>query len=428
MITRGWLLALLTATAAVGAAACGNAVGGGEPTATPTPVVSPSGTPTPSPTATPHGPIWLDKINSKDGTPSFTLGKCVGFTIVSDVSALDAGSTVTFGGKTVAGRWLDPYHIRVGSPATEDTCVWTDPLNDTPGTWDVVIHSAGVDYTIAGAVKMDPPLIFDAGNVDHTRVWSQDLILDPGANEFEAPYDVDLYRVRFSTAYNAYDHADFFPTSADALVPQMELWDPLHPATLLGRGGRALIFPKGGSMLIIVRDVDGQGHPGATYDVSFVGDELRSTTPSDNCYSLPDLTPAGYHTSYDALTPNFDPQGACTDGIYGTPVYAPGSDAAWKVTVPAHQELRLSGYDDHIDNVFYMLGFDQMTTDTNGCPVRPTHCVAAASHFGGGNTDMMTYDNVSDADESFIVISDSATVMTSGVGSFLINMELFPLK
>jgi hypothetical protein len=39
----------------------------------------------------------------------------------------------------------------------------------------------------------------------------------------------------------------------------------------------------------------------------------------------------------------------------------------------------------------------------------------------------MVYDNVSDADQQFLLVSDSATVMTNNVGSFLINVESFPL-
>jgi len=134
-----------------------------------------------------------------------------------------------------------------------------------------------------------------------------------------------------------------------------------------------------------------------------------------------------YYANYDTLTDNFNPDMAegCRDSIYKNGIRSPGNDGVWRVTVPAGKTLRVTTYDDKIDNVTFLLPVPAMLSGTSGCPRRINTCVAAAGRFGGGNTDAMIYKNITTADQEFFLIHDSATVMTASVGSFLMNVEVF---
>lgn len=354
-----------------------------------------------------------------------SLGRCIGFTVVAAQDGVEfgAGTSVELGplGR-VPATTLDSRHVRVADPETNGACFFT-PLFVKTGAWDATVSSAGHTWTIRSAVRMDPAVVVDIGEVDHQHV----LVPATGAVEgtsgafvFEHPWDADVYRARFSEAYHVYAHADFF--SADAsVVPEMLFWEPAHPETNVARGGFAVVFPQGGEDYFVVRDRHGAGNPGAHYRLAFTGDELGTTDVGDECMNAPPIPARGFHVDYDALHADLDPDGACVDSVYGDPIRAPGKDAVWTVTIPRGQQLRVSTYDDHIDNVTYLLPLGE------GCPARPTSCVAAADHFGGGNTNTLIWNNTSAADETFFLVHDSATVMDADVGTFMVNVELFDL-
>jgi hypothetical protein len=369
------------------------------------------------------GPLAVTALTTPDGLPRISLGSCVGFTIVGNGVVFAPDATVTLGPMdAVPVRFVDETHLRVGSDETGGTCVWT-PIFADPGAWTLTVTSAGASNALDGAIFAEPPVIHDAGAVDHSHVWSDALGNGDGANELERPYDVDLYRVAFSESYHVYDHVDFFSTGTNGtLVPQMEIWDPAEPAADLGRGGESVVFPKGGEMIVAVRDVSGAGGPGARYDLAFTGDELGTGPDADKCDgNVPVIGDRAYHVDYDPLHDDLDPDGNCKDSIYGDPIHAPGNDAVWYVVVPAGQQLRVATYDDHIDNVVYLLPAGA------GCQRRPPLCLAAAGHFGGGNTDTLVWRNTTGVDQELLLVHDSAKKMAGhDVGSFLVDVELFP--
>lgn len=386
------------------------------------------------PTGTPPvgaGPIWLENIASDDGTAKTSAGECLGFTIVTDEYTFAPDAEVTLGGfGVVPSVYLDSNHLRVGDSATGYECFWTKPLTAPIGVHDITIVTGSETYTVGDAFEVTPLKAFEVGIVEDTRIWSIGHIDEVGANGFERPYDVDIYRANFPAINGShiFDHMELFSTGTVDLVPVMEFWDPEYTSSYLNRGGLGLIFPLNGVNLVVVKDVLGQGGSDATYDLSFLRKQVAQKTPSDNCWNAPEIVPnRGYYANYDTLTNTFDPEGnsGCKDTVYNSAIHAPGNDGVWKVKVPPGQTLRVSTYDNYIDNVTYLLPITAMTTDTAGCPTRPTNCVAAAGRYGGGNTDTMVYKNLSAADEEFFLIHDSATVMTSNVGSFMMNVEVF---
>lgn len=410
----------------VSAAACGGGSGDpGKPTGDIRPQVFPHDF-HPNATPTPAGPIYLEKLSTPDGTNEIASGKCLGFTLVANSDGLSwsPDTKVSVGPFTDVESMLeDGTHLRIGSAANHFTCFYT-PLFGEPGEWDVVIENDGETHTLAGAIKVLPPKLLEVGRVnpDTGFHWSMDRVFDSQANVFEVPYDIDIYRVEFFQPGDdkTFSHAEFFPTGAPALLPVMEFREPSHPLEITARGGLGLIFPKRGTNYIVVKDVLGQGGSGATYDLSFATQTAGEASGGAACESAPVLAPATYKANYDDMANNFDPQGGCFDSFYGLPINTAGNDAVWRVTVPAGKQLRVSGYDDHIDNATYLLPIG-----TGSCPARPTNCVAAASRYGGGNTDTMIYDNRTGADQEFFLVHDSATVMTNGVGAFAFDVQIF---
>lgn len=390
-----------------------------------------SSLPDPSPTPdVPLGPVYLADLTTPDGSPVISSGKCLGFTLTANEEGLyfTMDTTVDVGPFTnVETLLLDGTHLRVGTDATSNTCFYT-PLFGTPGTWDVKVHNTDRTIELPGAITVHPTKLLDAGRVESDYRWSMDMVTDPEANAFEVPYDIDVYRVDFynGTTSHSFARIEFFPTGPTALLPIMEFREPSHPQILTARGGVGLVFPKRGVNYVVVKDELGQGGPGATYELAMATQVATGAPTSDMCSSAPLITARTYYTSYDDLTPDFNPEGSagCRDSLYGNPINAPGNDGVWRVKVPAGKQLRVSTYDDHINNVTYLLPAT-MSVGTNGCPARPTTCVRASGRFGGGNTDTLVYDNVSGVEEEFFLIHDSATVMTSGVGSFLFDVELF---
>lgn len=373
------------------------------------------------------GPLSLVEIHSEDGTARTSLGECIGFTVVASEPITFADDVqVSLGPLDVVPvTRLDATHLRVGAEETGLTCVYL-PLFAEAGAWALTITSRGETHVMESALIVDPLVPYDIGHVAKERVWSGDVLDAPGANVLERAYDVDVYAADFSTAYHVYDHADFFGTGEGrGYVPVLELWSEQHPESYLGRGGLSVIFPQGGRQLVVVRDAEGAGAPELTYEVGFVGDELGSTANADDCLgNIPRITPRGYHVNYDDLKDDFDPQGGdgCRDSIYGGPVRGPGNDAVWRVVIPAHKELRVSTYDDHIDNVTYLLPLPAAGV---ACPRVPPSCIAASGRFGGGNTDTLVHRNDTDEDVELLLVHDSATVMSEEVGTFLINVGIF---
>lgn len=385
-----------------------------------------------APPTTPLGPIYLDDLSTIDGSTTFTLGKCLGFTLIAnDEGILFSTETVVTVGPLGEQDTLllDGARLRVGSQRNGYRCTWTEPFG-TPGPWDVVVRDGERAWTIAHALEARPTRIIEIGRVTGERVWSGEATGEPGANVFEVPYDADVYLADFwlpdETAH-LFAHFDFFPTGTAALLPTMEFREPSHPGILTARGGLGLVFPKRGMNYLVVRDEYGLGGPGATYDVSFVSQVASAAPWSERCRDAATITARTWYLNYDRLSPDFDPAGApgCRDSVYGTPIHAPGNDAVWRIRVPSHTQLRVATYDDHIDNTTYLLPVSVLGSGSNGCPARPTNCAAAAGRFGGGNTDTLVYDNPSDADRELFLVHDSATVMTNDVGSFLMDIQLF---
>lgn len=431
-------IAALAGAAAVAtlAAACGsngNTGGGGGRGDVPEIVAPFDFSSLPDPTPTPDaalGPVYLADLTTADGNPVISTGKCLGFTLTANEEGLyfTMDTTVDVGPfANVKTLLLDGTHLRVGTNETSNMCFYT-PLFGTAGSWDVKVHDTDRTITLEDAITVHPTKLLDVGRVETDYRWSLDMLTDPEANAFEVPYDVDVYRVDFyhGTTSHAFARTEFFPTGPAALLPVMEFREPSHPQILTARGGLGLVFPKRGVNYVVVKDVLGQGGPGATYELALATQVATGAPTSDMCSTAPLITARTYYTSYDALTPDFDPEGngGCLDSAYGNAIDAPGNDGVWRVKVPAGKQLRVSTYDDHIDNVTYLLPAT-MSVGTNGCPTKPTTCVSASGRFGGGNTDTLVYENVSAVEEEFFLIHDSATVMTSGVGSFLFDVELF---
>ncbi len=370
------------------------------------------------PTPVPTGPIYLENAYTPDGLPHSSVGKCFGVTVkANEETVFAADARVLLGPKgPVPVRFVDPYTLRVGDAATHHACFFTKHF-DPPGDWDLAVHSGTEVFTLPAAVRMDPPVLHDVGVVDWTEIWSRDRALDPAANTFEMPFDVDIYQARFG--YEVYDHMEFFNVGSREVVPIMELWEEGIVDAYTARGGFGLVFPMNGRHYIVVKDAAGMGGPGADYDLSFVGDPKHSTHASDTCAGATEILPGTYYADYDSLSNDYDPAGRCLDSVWRNPIRAPGGDAVWKVRVPAGMELRVSTYDDHIDNTTYLLPVG------SPCDPRPSNCVAASGRFGGGNTDTLIYENRGTVDEEFLLVHDSATVMSSGVGAFLMNVKLY---
>lgn len=422
-------LALFSAVCvALTTAACGASEGGGS--APKTGIAGPRELPWddigPDPTPTPAGPIYLKDLSTPGGTPEISSGKCLGFTLVANDPAISWSpeTAVSIGPfENVETMLMDANNLRIGAAANAYTCFYT-PLFGEGGDWDVVIETGAERHVLAGAIKVRPTKSFDVGRVDvlDPTQWSMDRVTDPEANVFEVPYDIDIYKVDFHQpgTSHTFAHTQFFPTGAVAILPIMEFRESAHPLELTARGGYGLVFPKRGVNYIVVRDTLGQGGPGATYELAFATQTADTASGSATCGTAPDLPPGTYRADYDSLTNNFDSEGACRDSIYNLPMRTPGNDVAFRVRVPAGKQLRVATYDDNIDNALYLLSASSGT-----CPSRPTSCVRASSRFGGGNTDTLIYDNTSAAEEEFFLIHDSATVMTSGVGSFFFDVEIY---
>ena len=172
-----------------------------------------------------------------------------------------------------------------------------------------------------------------------------------------------------------------------------------------------------------MRDAFGAGGDDATYDLGFAGDELGSVDPADRCAGAPTLGARAIHAEYDDLKDDFDPEGSCTDSIYGSPLVGRGADAVWRVEVPAGAELRVSSYDDHLDGVLWIMD------PADGCPRTPT-CLAAAGRFGGGNTDTLSWTNAGGDPREVLLVHDAVREpeLEEGedeVGSFLLDVEIF---
>lgn len=437
------LLAIVTSGALI--AAC-NGGGKDDPQTGTIPRVGDFIPPDAEPTDVPTGPLWLDELATDGGTNVTSAGECLGFTLRTDdehpltpTTTLTLGALGTLESKFV--KFINEHEIRVGEAATNFECMWTKPFGPT-GTWDLTIDTGAATWTIEDAITMMPVKSFDLGTIMDVRKWTLTMVDEPDANVFERPYDVDVYRIYIADAIDptshVFSHTEFFSTGAPAVLPVMQFWDPDHSASFLGYGGNAVIFPMRYENYIVVRDEFGMGGPGATYELATIRKQGRETTPSDNCYDVPTLTPAAenraYYAQYQRSSPewrlkdDFDPASndGCADTTYGLGIRAPGGDAVWKVTVPAGKSLRVTTYDDKINPVTYLVPIPSMLTGTSGCPRRPTNCVAAAGRYGGGNTDTMIYKNLGAADEEFFLIHDSATVTTNfESNSFLMNVELY---
>lgn len=361
----------------------------------------------------PSGPVTIRDVWSPDGSRTISAGECLGFTLATDF-ALEEGATVEVGSLVAPVIAIDANHLRVASEEETGGDCFFLPLFAEPGSWPLTLTSGGATYVIEDAITVAPIDAVDAGLVAKDRVWM--------SGELERPWDVDVYLATFSDEYHVYDDADFFATGI-AIVPGLELWSARFPDAYLGRGGVGLVFPQSGPQYVVVRDVEGKGAPGATYDLGLVGDELGSRTPSDDCDDAPLLTPRAYHVDYDSLEDDFDPDGSCVDSIYGSPIIGRGKDAVWRVRVPAGAELRVSSYDDHLDAVLWIMD------PADGCPREPT-CIAAAGRFGGGNTDTLVWRNESSAERELLLVHDAVREpdLEEGeddVGSFLIDLEIF---
>lgn len=421
-------LALCSAVCvALTSAACGDGAGsGGAPPPAGSPRELPGDYTNPDPTATPAGPIYLKDLSTPGGVTEISTGKCLGFTLVANDPAISWSpeTTVSIGPfENVETMLMDGNNLRIGAASNAYSCFYT-PLFGEAGIWDVVIETGAERHVLEGAIKVLPTKFLDVGRVNVTdpTQWSMDRVTDPQANVFEVPYDIDVYKVDFYQpgSSHTFAHTQFFPTGAVAILPVMEFRESAHPLELTARGGYGLVFPKRGVNYIVVKDTLGQGGPGATYELAFATQTTAGADSSDVCLGAPLLTPRTYYADYDSLTNDFDPDGGCRDSVYNLPLRTPGNDAVWRVKVPAGKQLRVATYDDHIDNAVYLLPIG-----AGECPSRPTNCVAAASRYGGGNTDTLLYRNTSAAEEEFFLVHDSATVMTNGVGSFFFDIQIY---
>lgn len=412
----------------IGIIGCGTRAGtggdhDGEATATPPPTETATATSTPAPTPTPSGPVYLESLFTPDDSPRVAGGQCIGFTLVGNTATFGEDLTVDLGPLNLPVTILDATHARVGETATGGVCTWLPIFldEDAVGTHSPTVTTMGTTYVLDETpITVDLVDAIEVGRVADERVWT--------TGSFEKPYDTDVYLANIDDIVRRYADMDFFPTGSVPLVPEMQFWQKSHPDVMIARGGVGLIFPQGGFNYILVRDVNGTGGPGADYDLGFIGDVLGDRRPADDCAGAPYITARAYHVDYDSLSDDFRP--TCADSIYGNPIRGFGKDGVWKVKVPPHTELRVSTYDDHIDNVVFLLPVG------DGCPHAPTTCAAAAGHFGGGSTDTLSHVNDTDVEQEYYLVHDGANVYdydpehpeveNPQVGAFLIDVELFP--
>ena len=90
----------------------------------------------------------------------------------------------------------------------------------------------------------------------------------------------------------------------------------------------------------------------------------------------------------------------------------------FSITIPAGKTLRAAAYDNHWSQAIYLLRKDL------GCDPRPTDCAAAAGFFGGGNTNLLSFENTNAVDEDFYLVFDTTAVSTTSDGAFLISVDL----
>lgn len=387
-----------------------------------------TGSPTPTPTGTPAGPVFLGSFHTPDGENVVPMGKCLGFTVIANDAlgtTFDPAATVTVGDLSgFKTYWLDSKHLRVGSDETGGACTFLPIFHDAE-TVDVTIDSGADHWTLPAAIEITPPELHDAGFVSPDQVFTRDYMTDPGANTFEQPYDVDIYKVTTSDIVRNYPHLDFFDLSGSGLVPSVEFWNKRWPDDLLGRGANAVIFPENGENYFVVRDVQGKGGPGADYDLGFSGDELGWVQDGSGCSNAQPLTAGAYHIDDAMLSNAVDPDNGsgCLDSTFGTPIKGSGPDAMFTVTVPAGKTLRAAAYDNHWSQAIYLL---PQTGDS--CSHVPPTCTRAAGFFGGGNTNLLEYANTTGADQNFYLVFDTTAVTGTSDGAFLINMEILDRK
>lgn len=434
-----WLL-LAGAVAVATATACGSSDGGDNDAGTigdwpdvDRPFLGGEG-PNPTPGPSPTGPIFLAEASTLDGTSTITAGKCLGFSVIAkdeeDITFSPEATVEVEGLGLIDTSFRNAKKLRVGDKTKNYACKWTDFWGPT-GTFDITIRDGESTRVIEDAVTILPPQILHMGMIEQGPLtWSLDVLDTPGANEFEIPYDVDIYYADFwepSTSH-VFANVQFYPTGPAAIRPIMEFRESDHVEILTARGGYGLIFPKRGENYIVVRDELGLGGPGATYDLSFELHRAGSSAPQNSsCHDAPLLQPRTHYVRYDGLGNDMDPEGSstCRDSIYGNPIHASGEDGVWRVRVPAGKTLRVATYDDKIDNVTLLLPLSAMTTSTSGCPSRPTNCAAAAGRFGGGNTDTMIYTNTKDVEEEFFLVHDAVKPpLVDEPNSFLMDIRI----
>ncbi len=381
-----------------------------------------------TPTATPAGPVYLDAF-FPNGTNQVHLGKCLGFTVVGNGVTFGADASVTVGSLgPVPFTRLDATHLRVGSPKTAGTCVYT-PIFGDAGMQDVTVSSGPNTWTVAEGIELDPPQVYSFGMVGPSTRFGRDVVTDAGANTFETPYDVDIYTIATTEITRVYPHMDFFDLStAGNVVPQLEFWNSKFPNDFLGRGALTTIFPQNSTAAFpdyfVVRDIKGQGGLGADYDVGVSADQLGWTADGSGCSGARPINPGAYHIDDALLTDAFNPANSfgCRDSIFGTPINAPGPDAAFTVTIPAGKSFRAAAYDNHWSQAIYLL------PKSYSCNPQPEDCLAAAGFFGGGNTNQLRFTNESAVDEDFLLVFDTTAVSGTSDGAFLVNVEILDRK
>lgn len=373
----------------------------------------------PAPTPTPAGPVYLDGF-FPNGTSTVPVGKCLGFTVVGNGVTFAPDSKVkisTIG--TVETTAIDATHLRVGAAETAGTCVWT-PIFLAPGALKVTITSGPDAWTLTSSLTLAPAQVYETGMVGTTQSYTSALISSAGANEFETPYDVDIYKVDTEWLRRVYTHLDFFDESGMALIPRLDFYTERYSESPLGSGAIGELFPENGPVYFAVRDVQGKGGPGALYDLGASADVLTDPPHGNTtgCGGAHEITPGTYHADVANLWNAFDPQDApgCADSLFGTTFRAGGLDSAWTVTVPPGKTLRAAAYDNHYVMAVYLLPKD-------GCTPHPTTCTAAASRWGGG-TNQIAWKNTTATDQSFYIVFDTMGLNGIPDGAFLINVEL----
>jgi hypothetical protein len=378
-----------------------------------------------APTPTPSGPVYLEKFHTPSGLAQMPLGKCLGFTVVANgVTFPSTGMSVNLGPMgSVPFTWMDPTHLRVGAPETEGTCVYTPFWGLDPGLWDVTVKTADTEWDLPAAIEVDAPEMFHVTDVRDSRVYSSDKLSGVlGANTFDQPYDVDIYKVDFidpTPWARVYPHLDYFDKGT-GIVPSIQFWNDKDALAPENEGAFADIFPMNGTNYLVVRDVSGQGGPGKNYDLGMERDQLKWTADASGCANAQPIAPGSYHIDDAHLTNAFDPQGNgyCLDSVFGDPIVAPGPDAVFTITVPAGKELRAESYDNHWSQAIYLL------PRASGCDPMPMDCTAAAGHFGGGNINTVRYMNDTGADQDFYLVFDTTAISTTSDGAFLVSVEL----